>query len=106
MAALWCDQGMLNFVGYSFFFCNLVFFIFYMQERVTITITIQKKTTFTGTINVTVLHKKGKESFIYTIVTTIHGIQLLIYMTANSEESIFSHKWIQFLQTTYLLHNL
>lgn len=77
-----------------------------MQERVTITITIQKKTTFTGTINVAVLHKKGKESFMYTIVTTTHGIQLLIYVTANSEESIFIHKWIQFVQTTYLLHNL
>jgi len=37
------------------FFNNLVFFIFHMQEKMTIaiTITIQKKITFTGTITYT-----------------------------------------------------
>ena len=48
---------------FIFFFCNLVFFIFHIQERITITVTliIQKKITFTGTMKITVLHKKGKK---------------------------------------------
>jgi len=33
----------------------------YTRTTITVTVTIQKKITFTGTIKITVLHKKGKE---------------------------------------------